>query len=306
MKPVRLLIALVMPLLLSGCFLIPGLFTASLDLRKDGGFSFAYKGQIVFASPEDMDGRSQVKVWSNSMAKCFTNGRTYTDEHADMDDTGGMEAKVAAVDGVPVSESEEQSRKCTPAEIGTLKTEFEISQAQAAERKKKEAAEMASMFGIGPTDDEASRKVAASLMKYEGWKSVIYRGKGVYDVDYQLSGRIGHDFIFPIFPQGDILIPFVTVRKREAGSVFVSAPALAGGGFKGLAARARMFGAVGGTKDVPQTSVVTKGRFTVTTDGAVMTNNTDDGPVAGTTGQVLLWDIDNASEKIPEALIRLR
>ncbi len=304
MKPVRALIVLVMPLLLSGCFLIPGLFTSTLDLRKDGAFTFTYKGQIVFASPDDLDGKSAPKVWSDKMAKCFTSGRTYTDEWAVENDASGVEMK----DAMPTADgaSDEQPRKCTMAEIASLKKEFDEQQRQNAERKKKEAAEMAQVFGLGPTDDESSRKIAANLMKYEGWKSVVYRGKGVYDVDYQLSGRIGHDFIFPVFPQGDILIPFVTVRGREAGSVFVSAPALAGGGFKGLAARAKMLGAVGGGKDMPQTSVVTKGRFTVTTEGTILTNNTSDGPVAGTTGQTLVWDIDNSSEKIPEALIKLR
>lgn len=300
MKPVRALLVLVMPLLLSGCFLIPGLFTSTLDLRKDGAFTFTYKGQIVFASPDDLDGKSQPKMWSEKMAKCYTTGRTYLDEYAvEMEST---------VDVMSADEtSDEKPRKCTATELATLKKEFDDNQSATAARKKKEAAEMAQVFGLGPTDDELSRKIAANLMKYEGWKSVIYRGKGVYDVDYQLSGRIGHDFIFPIFPQGDILIPFVTVRGREAGSVFISAPALAGGGFKGLAARAKMLGAVGaGSEKMPQTSVVTKGRFTVTTEGAVLTNNTADGPVAGTAGQTLVWDIDNSSEKIPEALIKLR
>ena len=32
--------------LLSGCFLQPGKFESALDLRKDGAFTFTYKGQI--------------------------------------------------------------------------------------------------------------------------------------------------------------------------------------------------------------------------------------------------------------------
>lgn len=33
-------------LLLAGCLLLPGKFTSGIDLRKDGSFSFTYKGEI--------------------------------------------------------------------------------------------------------------------------------------------------------------------------------------------------------------------------------------------------------------------
>ena len=33
-------------LLLSACFVSPGSFTSSIDLRKDGRFSYAYNGEI--------------------------------------------------------------------------------------------------------------------------------------------------------------------------------------------------------------------------------------------------------------------
>jgi hypothetical protein len=166
---------------------------------------------------------------------------------------------------------------------------------------------MAAVFGLSPNDDEAARKVAANLLKYEGWKSATYKGKGVYQVDYRITGRVGHDFVFPVFPQGDMMIPFISMRTRADGAVMVSAPGYSGGGFKGLANRMKMLGASSGDlKGMPETSVVTKGTFTLTTNGNPVTNNTEDGPVAGTTGQTLKWDVNNDSEKIPEALIRLR
>src|SRR3989344_5942387 len=33
-------------LMLAGCLLLPGKFTSGIDLRKDGSFSFTYKGEI--------------------------------------------------------------------------------------------------------------------------------------------------------------------------------------------------------------------------------------------------------------------
>ena len=47
----RLIAILILPLALTSCFLIPGAFTSSLDLRKDGRFTFAYQGEIIFQSP---------------------------------------------------------------------------------------------------------------------------------------------------------------------------------------------------------------------------------------------------------------
>jgi hypothetical protein len=328
-------------LLLSGCFLVPGEFVSNLDIRKDGTFTFAYKGQIAFVLPDDFGpgGSSAPKVWDEKMAKCFKNGTPYYDEYGS-DDTapaaaavtmpaaeaaaegaaqaakdaaeeagGAMDAAAAMAEPASESEPDDTKRPCKPAEIAKLKKEFDDSNAERVARKKKEAEQMAAIFGLGPNDDAGNRKIAAELTKYAGWKTVTYAGKGIYNVDYQLTGRTGHDFIFPVFPKGDIMIPFVTMRPRADGTVFVSATALSGGGFKGLSARMAMLGAAAGgagRSDMPQTSVKTSGTFTITTDGVPLTNNTDDGPSKGTTGQTLTWIVDNNSEKIPEALIRLR
>lgn len=42
----RLGAVLVAVMLLAGCLLLPGRFTSAIDLRKDGTFSFSYKGDI--------------------------------------------------------------------------------------------------------------------------------------------------------------------------------------------------------------------------------------------------------------------
>ena len=59
------------------------------------------------------------------------------------------------------------------------------------------------------------------------------------------------------------------------------------------------------TNDVPQ-STRTKGTLTVTTDGEILTNNTENGPTKVATGRALSWSIDSSSEKVPEALVRLQ
>ena len=48
-----------------------------------------------------------------------------------------------------------------------------------------------------------------------------------------------------------------------------------------------------------------QGRFTIATDGEILTNNSEDGAAPHPIGRQLHWDVSTASNKIPEALIRL-
>ena len=128
-------------------------------------------------------------------------------------------------------------RPCTAAELAKLKTQFEADQIEKTATKRKEAEEMAKMFGIPGLDDESNRAFAAKLMKFEGWRSVTYRGKGVFDVDYHFEGRATQDFMFPMLPDNDLLIPFISIRHRKDGSVLVTAPAMTGGAGPLAAAR---------------------------------------------------------------------
>jgi hypothetical protein len=295
---IRSIVALFMlPVLLGGCFLIPGAFTSGLDIRRDGRFTFAYKGEILFQSPEDaMKGEMGAALkWNDTMAFCPKSGEPYTNDW----DVPKPPAPPPASD-----EEDSPNRACTRAEIAALQKGWEARQAEKREKDKKEGEQFAALFGYNPTDEDSNRKLAATIMRQEGWKSVVYRGNGVFDVDYLFSGTIGHDFIFPVFPQGDVIIPFVMIRGQDKGSVRISAPALTGAGMKSFGMQAKMLGAAGMPKD--PTTTRTKGRFTITTDGEILTNNTDDGPVAATNGRTLAWDIDARNSKTPEALIKLR
>ena len=48
-----------------------------------------------------------------------------------------------------------------------------------------------------------------------------------------------------------------------------------------------------------------EGRFTVMTDGEILTNNSEDGASPVPVGHQLRWDVGATSTKIPETLIRL-
>ena len=157
------------------------------------------------------------------------------------------------------------------------------------------------MFGLPGLDDESNRAFAAKMMKFAGWRSVVYRGNGVFDVNYHMDGRATQDFIFPALPDNDLLLPFIAIRRRSDGSVLVTAPALTGGAGPLMG---RM--AAAGMNDT-KTSMVSRaqGRFTVITDGDFLTNNSEDGPAPHPIGRQVHWDVGPASNKIPETLIRL-
>ena len=260
----RLLLALAAPLLLTGCLWGPGKFASDLTVKKDGTFILDYRGELVIQLPPDAD--SGTGPWSDADARC--------------------------------SDSDGKDRPCSKAEIAQQKTDY----ANRAEAKRKENEDMAKAFGLPGLDDESNRAFAAKLVKYAGWRSVTYRGKGVFDVDYHMEGSTRQDFIFPALPDNNLIIPFVALRRRADGSVLVTAPAFTGGSGP-IAARA---GAAAAAKMSESGSVSqAQGRFTVITDGEILTNNSEDGAAPHPLGRQLHWDVGSDSSKIPETLIRL-
>ena len=305
MKLFRMTAVLAASFALSGCFLVPGKFGADVDIRKAGDFSVAYKGEILFQMPDDMFGpKPQPKPWNDAFATCFASGRTEVDEYASAEThesaiKGGDERSKEAKD------DDYREVACTPRQIAEVRTKFEADRAAAAAKKAKEADEMAQLFGFSGSGDEANRKFAAALMKYEGWRNVTYKGKGTFDVDYRYTGKLTHDFVFPIFPKMDMIFPFIMVRKRADGAVSVTAPALIGGGMKALAGRAKMLGEMSGSKEMPQ-SPQTQGLFTVTTDGEILSNNSEDGPGVDPKGKKVVWDVNPMTDRLPEVLIKVK
>jgi hypothetical protein len=338
MPLLRSLAALILPLFLASCFLLPGKFTSNVDVRKDGSFTVSYKGEVIFLSPNDiMEMDKKPKIWADGMALCFNSGRKETNEwrvedltDVDMDkaksvnmtgdQSSGAAGKAADVVDEALEASKEADeemraeaaegqdpdvteRPCTKAEIAELKKDYDKEKAEQREKKRQESEQMAQMFGLGGADDKSNQKFAAWLMKHEGWKSVTYRGEGVFDVDYRLSGKLTHDYIFPIFPKAEIIMPFVMLRSRADGAVMVSAPALGGGGMKDLGERTRGLAQI--AKPDMVKSPRTEGVFTVTTDGEILTNNTTDGPDKDAAGRKLTWEVGPNMDRSPETLIRI-
>ena len=307
------------PLLLSGCFIMPGKFGSTLDLRKDGSFTFSYKGEVLFQSPDEIM-KGQPEVWSDDRAECTLEAEAIdaagaaaaaaadaaaaAADAATVEGSEAVNATDAASDAAAVEEPYNNTRPCTKAEIAEQKANWIEDQKQKASKKAKESAAFASMFGYAPGDEKAMAAFATKLAKYRGWKSVVNQGNGKFLVDYQISGRLDHDFIFPVLPEGDVVFPFVQIRAREAGKVYVNTPALLGGGLMAMAAKAKAFGAPD-ANDAPNVAGIVDGSFTITTDGEILTNNSEDGAEKIPTGRALRWVINGETKRIPEALILL-
>jgi len=272
-------------LLLTGCLWGPGKFQSQLTLKKDGSFVLDYKGEIVLSLPA-VD--SPMPPWSDERARCRDSGSISIEGDPEFpDDTS--------------TESTDPVRPCTAEELARMRADYEqrATDHELAERKRNE--EFVRMFGLPGTDEDSARAFAATLSKYAGWRSVSYRGNGVYDVDYHFEGRATQDFLFPALPDNDLIIPFVAIRRQADGSVLVTAPALTGGsGPLG----SRMPAPARPGPDTPPSRA--EGRLVIVTDGEILTNNSEDGPSAHAVGRQLQWDVGPLSKKIPEALIRLR
>lgn len=261
---------------LSGCFLQPGSFAAAMDLRSDGRFTFTYDGEIVMAGLQEL----------GEMA-----------EHAD----SGAAAKPC------VDEATMAARDCTAEEIALQ------SEEQAVERKM-----VRSMLGaMNPSDPESAAALAKSLERQAGWNSVAYRDDGVFEVSFAITSRLGHDFDFPTVEGLPFPSSFVQARLRDGQRVRIEAPGFAapGGGHPIAAMMMGMAGAFGrgegatskegveAAKKPPVRPI--EGTFRLTTDAAILANNTDEGPQATASGKVLVWDITPGTTAAPMALLQL-
>lgn len=265
-------------LALSGCLLSPGTFTSELHLMKDGNFSYSYDGEI------QMLGLSKLAELGNAADETFA-ATCWDDETF-------------------------EDRDCTAEEEAEQRKEWDANAAERAEKNKSEAEAMKALLGgIDPSSPEAAQELAERLERQRGWDNVIYRGDGLFDVEFRVSGQLSHDFAFPVIEKLPLANVFVSVVLRDGRQVRVDAPAFTAGGnempmagmMSGMAELAKL-GETGDGKSAPKI-VVPNGTFTIVTDGRILANNTDEGPAAHASGQSLSWSINQRTTQAPTALI---
>lgn len=287
------LTAAAMLLALAGCMVLPGKFTSDLALRKDGTFTFHYKGEIVLAALAEGSKSTRPEAFE---AEPFEQ-QPCTDPQTD------------------------ETHDCSASEIAQQKAKWADEQKERKASKANEDAQnrkmaQAFMGGIDPDDPKAAEAFAQRLARQQGYASVVSKGKGRFEVDYTASGRLDHDFSFPTIERLPMVMPFVTLIRRADGSVRVDAPAFsttaANPVMPGLGAMASAMGSMKGSaksggKPAADGPPIAEGTFIVRTDGQILANNTDEGPQAEPVGGLtrLDWKVDARTATAPTALIKL-
>lgn len=258
-------------LLLASCLLVPGRFTSALDIRKDGRFSFSYTGEIHMLALS--------KLAEDEAAKEFAPSPCYKQDTFD-------------------------ERPCTAEELAEQKRNWEQDRANSAEKRRRDAESMKALLGgIDPSNPRAAEELAQRLRRQAGWKQVTYKGDGLFDVDFAISGRLDHDFTFPTIERFPMANAFVQIAVRNDGTVRVDAPGFAPAS-TGEPYRGMMRG-LSGEEGGASAPAEIDGHFTIRTDGAILANNTDEGPQADPAGQKLDWAVNLRTPAAPTALIRL-
>jgi hypothetical protein len=259
-------------LLLTSCLLMPGRFMSTLDVRKDGRFSFAYTGEI------HMLALSKLATEASDANATFKPAPCHKDD--------GLE-----------------ERSCSAAEIVAQRNSWQEERRQAAEKRRQDAEAMKAMLGgIDPSNPRAAEDLAQRLRRQTGWKRVTYQGDGLFDVEFAISGRLDHDFTFPTIERLPMANAFVQIELRKDGTVRIDAPGFTAGS-AGEPFRGMMQGVAAKNSGGPTFPEI-DGRFTITTDGAILANNTDEGPQTDPSGQKLDWVVSMRSPAAPTALIR--
>ncbi|MCX9146452.1 hypothetical protein [Erythrobacter sp. WG] len=276
-------------LVLSGCFMTPGRFTAELAITGPDSFTFRYDGEIFFL------GLSKLAQMGAAADQVFKPQACYEDESF-------------------------EERACTEDELAKQRADWDAGAEQRAAEAKKQGEQMAALMGgIDPSNPKAAEELVRLLQRQKGWERVVAKSDGVFDVSYRASGTLGHDFTFPAIEGFPPINPFVQLFLRKGGQVRVNAPGFAAqnGEPSGLGAMLGMgslagLAALGGKgesedaetdalKAIPQID----GTFTIRSAPGmrILANNTDEGPAAAPTGETLTWTITPRTTQVPTALI---
>ena len=154
--------------------------------------------------------------------------------------------------------------------------------------------------GDGAKDDaeEAAKKeakfkaIAEALTKEAGYRSVVYKGDGVFVIDYQISGSLTHGFLWPFNVDAEVISPLVVVELRGADGVGVKAPAFGDSDSAGK-----------GKSDSANAKL--DGTFTLITDGELVSQNNEDGAKTEGNRRTITWKATPLSKDAPMAVVKV-
>lgn len=137
------------------------------------------------------------------------------------------------------------------------------------------------------------RALGEVFAKEAGYRSVEYLGNNRFRVDYAISGRLDHSFVYPVNLDAKSIIPWIAIEVRKDSTARVSA--LAFGDADSL------FGTGKGKGDMNASG--REGTFTLTTDASLVMQNNEDG-LAPSRGTRIVWRITPVTRAVPTAVVR--
>ncbi|WP_010544325.1 hypothetical protein [Sphingomonas elodea] len=170
-----------------------------------------------------------------------------------------------------------------------------------AELARTEAAKAANAAIAARRDDEY-RKLAVELAKEAGYRSVEYRGNGIFHVDFALSGVLDHAFVYPYNQDNEIILPWIAIELRGKDALRVKAA-----GFARQKSDAAGLGGMGSglMDDTAQAADRMDGTFTLTTDAEVLSQNNENGAETVGSERVIRWQIGTKTKDAPMASLRV-
>lgn len=250
-------LALIAPLVLVGCAFSPGKFTSSLTLLADRSFTFSYQGEVIAV---DIAGE---------MAKGM--GDAFKD--SGKDDDKKETSTTALLHDTSWQDEDAAGNATAPSDDDKDSTEDD----SAEDKAKKEA---------------KFKAIGEALTKEAGYRSVTYKGDGVFLIDYQISGKLTHNFLWPYNLDAEVIFPFVVIELRGREQVRVKAPAFGDNDSPGK-------GKTEGTK------AKLDGTFTLITDGELVSQNNEDGAKTAGGRKTVRWKATPLSKDAPMAVVKV-
>ena len=152
--------------------------------------------------------------------------------------------------------------------------------------------------GSASSDEAQMQAIATALSKEKGFRSARYMGNHRFEIDYAISGRLTHSFLFPFNSDAEIVLPFVAIELRGDDRVRVKAPGYSNGFDKSR----EPMGQSGGADDA---SKALDGNFTLTTDAEIVSQNQEDGAQSIAEGKRIVWRITPLTSEAPMATLRV-
>jgi hypothetical protein len=262
-----LALAMLAPLVLVGCAFSPGKFTSTLTILADRSFTFSYQGEVIAV---DIAGE-MAKGMGDAFKDSGTSDDDATGNTMSYERTGWQEDEDTAGDAAESAAGSDVMDNATGDATGGM------VDADAADKK---------------AENEAKFKaIGEALTKEAGYRSVSYKGDGVFVVDYHISGKLTHGFMWPFNVDAEVIFPFVVIELRGKDAVRVKAPAF---GDNDSPAKGKM-----------DDKSKLDGTFTLVTDGEIVSQNNEDGATSAGGRKSVTWKATPLSKDAPMAVVRI-